>query len=67
MAAQEAEQKYVQTLARDLAHFPPSILDAKIADAVFHAFCHRLEPEEIHALFGAEAPSEGQSSLTRAG
>jgi len=67
VAAREAEKEYVQTLAHDLAHFPPSILDAKIADAVFHAFCHRLEPDEIHALFGTEAAPRNETALTRAG
>jgi len=48
MAARETEREYVRSLARDLAHFPPAIVDEKIADAVYHAFGHSLDQADIH-------------------
>jgi len=48
MAAIEAEREYMRSLARDLAHFPPAIVEEKIAHAVYHAFGHSLDQAEIH-------------------
>ena len=48
MAAKEAEKDYVRSLAQDLVHFPAAIIDEKIAQAVYHAFGHSLDQEEIH-------------------
>ena len=48
MQTREAERDYVRNLARDLAHFPPAIVDEKIAHAVYHAFGHSLDQSDIH-------------------
>jgi hypothetical protein len=48
MAMREVERAYVRGLARDLTHFPPAIVDEKIAYAVYHAFGHSLDVQMIH-------------------
>ena len=57
MTAGETEKEYVRSLARDLAHFPPAIVDEKIAHAVYHAFGRSLDQQEIHALAQPGVPA----------
>jgi hypothetical protein len=57
MTAREAEREYVRSLARDLAHFPPAIVDEKIAHAIYHAFGHSLDQQEIHKWAQMKRPS----------